>query len=90
MTYHFPQVNVLLYSQLAAVIAKESQNLEDGSARPVDMAQWMSRVALEIVGRGVLGYSFDPLDSPYNNPYTSAVKELMCVENFQPLTGLAD
>ena len=45
----------------------------------LDMSEWMSRVALEMVGQTILGYSFDPLDSPYNNPYTSAVKELMCV-----------
>ena len=43
------------------------------------MSEWMSRVALETVGQTILGYSFDPLDSPYNNPYTSAVKELMLV-----------
>lgn len=39
----------------------------------------MSRFALETVGQGVLGHSFDPLDSPQNNPYTLAIKELMCV-----------
>ena len=44
------------------------------------MSEWMSRVALETVGQTILGYSFDPLDSPYNNPYTSAVKELMLVQ----------
>ncbi|KAF8656004.1 hypothetical protein AX16_002824 [Volvariella volvacea WC 439] len=43
----------------------------------LDMSERMSRVALESVGRTILGYSFDPLDSPYNNPYTSAVKELI-------------
>ncbi|KAG6806535.1 hypothetical protein H0H93_002805 [Arthromyces matolae] len=43
------------------------------------MSEWMSRVALETVGQTILGYSFDPLDSPANNPYTSAVKELMWV-----------
>lgn len=45
--------------------------------KTIDMSNWMSRVALESVGRTVLGYSFDPLDSPHNNPYTSAIKELM-------------
>jgi hypothetical protein len=41
------------------------------------MSEWLSRVSLEMVGRAVLGYSFDPLDSKVNNPYTSAIKELM-------------
>lgn len=45
----------------------------------LDMSDWMCRVALETVGQTILGYSFDPLDSPHNNPYTSAVKELMLV-----------
>ncbi|KAF7760629.1 hypothetical protein Agabi119p4_10038 [Agaricus bisporus var. burnettii] len=45
--------------------------------KTIDMSNWMSRVALESVGRTVLGYSFDPLDSPHNNPYTSAIKELI-------------
>ncbi|KAJ2914093.1 hypothetical protein MD484_g6313, partial [Candolleomyces efflorescens] len=43
----------------------------------LDMSEWLSRVSLEMVGRAVLGYSFDPLDSKVNNPYTSAIKELI-------------
>ncbi|KAF9267007.1 cytochrome P450 [Marasmius fiardii PR-910] len=43
----------------------------------LDMHEWMSRVALESVGQAVLNYSFDPLDSPVNNPYTAAIKELI-------------
>ena len=51
------------------------------------MSEWMSRVALEMVGQTILGYSFDPLDSPYNNPYTSAVKELMCVTSSKDMSA---
>ena len=43
----------------------------------LDMSEWASRVALETVGQSVLGYSFDPLTTPHNNPYTAAIKELM-------------
>ncbi|KAK0199521.1 cytochrome P450 [Desarmillaria ectypa] len=43
----------------------------------LDMSEWMSRVALEMIGQTVLGYSFDPLSSRANNPYTSAIKELI-------------
>ncbi|KAK0448461.1 cytochrome P450 [Desarmillaria tabescens] len=58
--------------RLADVI--ESEHAEN----PVlDMSQWMSRVALEMIGQTVLGYSFDPLSSRVNNPYTSAIKELI-------------
>jgi len=41
------------------------------NADGLDMSDWISRVALEMVGQTVLGYSFDPLDGPHNNPYTS-------------------
>ncbi|EIM84054.1 cytochrome P450 [Stereum hirsutum FP-91666 SS1] len=43
----------------------------------LDMSQWMSRAALESVGQGILGYSFDPLNSPSTNLYTRAVRELI-------------
>ncbi|EPQ50340.1 cytochrome P450 [Gloeophyllum trabeum ATCC 11539] len=53
-------------------------NISTGAERnPIDMASWMSRVALESVGQTVLGYSFDPLETPSSNPYTSAVRELI-------------
>ncbi|KAJ7728473.1 cytochrome P450 [Mycena metata] len=40
----------------------------------LDMSEWMSRAALETVGKTVLGYSFDPLDS---HAYTNAIRELI-------------
>ncbi|CAA7269679.1 unnamed protein product [Cyclocybe aegerita] len=62
--------------KLASVMESELQQ-HSSSKAVLDMSDWMSRVALESVGRTVLGYSFDPLDSPHNNPYTSAIKELI-------------
>ncbi|TCD61203.1 cytochrome P450-dit2 [Steccherinum ochraceum] len=47
------------------------------SPEPVDMLNWMSRGALEMLGKGGLGYSFDPLESPAHNPYGDAVKALL-------------
>lgn len=43
----------------------------------------MSRAALESVGQGILGYSFDPLNSRSSNRYTQAVRELMYVIPYQ-------
>ncbi|KAF9065024.1 cytochrome P450 [Rhodocollybia butyracea] len=64
--------------KLADVVARESNaSLAATGNSILDMSEWMSRVALETIGRTVLGYSFDPLDSPHNNPYTSAIKELI-------------
>jgi hypothetical protein len=66
--------------QLADVMTKEStKRTENDEDSVLDMSEWMSRVTLETVGQAILGYSFDPLDSSHNNPYTSAVKELMYV-----------
>jgi hypothetical protein len=66
---------------LAGVLEKEVSHQQVAMIKEsvLDMSEWMSRVALETGGQAILGYSFDPLDSPYNNPYTSAVKELMWV-----------
>ncbi|PPQ83855.1 hypothetical protein CVT25_000911 [Psilocybe cyanescens] len=54
-----------------------SSEKRDGGGTVMDISDWMCRVALESVGQTLLGYSFDPLDSPHNNPYTSAIKELI-------------
>jgi hypothetical protein len=63
---------------LAGVLETQAaqSNFSDKSG-VLDMSEWMSRVALEMVGQTVLDYSFDPLDTVHNNPYTAAIKELM-------------
>ncbi|KAJ3758339.1 cytochrome P450 [Lentinula raphanica] len=64
--------------KLADVLTREAHACRATTGSSVlDMSEWVSRVALETIGRTVLGYSFDPLDSPHNNPYTSAIKELI-------------
>jgi len=81
---HLRELTPIFYEvadKLCAVISKQhranSNGSEDEAQTTIDMAEWMSRVALETVGRTILDYSFDPLDSPHNNPYTSAIKELI-------------
>ena len=51
-------------------------NVSDGP-RELDMLDWMSRVALELVGQGGLGYSFNALDDSINNEYREAAREFM-------------
>ncbi|KAE9394332.1 cytochrome P450 [Gymnopus androsaceus JB14] len=67
--------------KLADVLTRESKASSSATGSTtggvLDMSEWVSRVALETIGQTVLGYSFDPLDSPHNNPYTSAIKELI-------------
>ena len=48
----------------------------------LDIAGWMGRTALELVGQGVLGYSFDPLLEDSKDKYTEAVKSFVYVASF--------
>ena len=43
------------------------------------MLKWMGRAALELVGQGTIGYSFDPLVADAADEYGEAIKKLMCV-----------
>ncbi|TFY83273.1 hypothetical protein EWM64_g746 [Hericium alpestre] len=70
----FYEVAHRLCDVIAQGVAEEQK---ETSSSVLDMSLWMSRVALESVGQTVLGYSFDPLDSPSNNPYSKAVRELI-------------
>lgn len=42
----------------------------------INMMTWMSRAALEYIGQGALGYSFDALDLTRNNEYSDSMKML--------------
>lgn len=44
--------------------------------REINMLEWLNRTALELMGQGGLGYSFDCLKEGYANPYSVAVKNL--------------
>ncbi|KAF6758999.1 cytochrome P450 [Ephemerocybe angulata] len=57
--------------------AEEKNDGKGGERAVLDMSEWSCRVSLEAAGRAILGYSFDPLDSPVSNPYTTAIKELI-------------
>ena len=49
-------------------------------ARPdVDVLSWMGRLALELVGQGGLGYSFDSLVENTRNEFGEAIKLLVSV-----------
>ncbi|KAG7440063.1 cytochrome P450 [Guyanagaster necrorhizus] len=78
-----PVFSVAQLKELMPVFYRISDRLADametehGENPVLDMSEWMSRVALEMIGQTILGYSFDPLSSRVNNPYTSAIKELI-------------
>ncbi|KAH9923738.1 cytochrome P450 [Epithele typhae] len=43
----------------------------------LDMVGWMGRAALELVGQGLLGHSFDPLITDSKDEFTAAVKSMV-------------
>lgn len=49
------------------------------------MMEWMSRLALELVGQGGLGYSFNALDENVRNEYAEAVREFSYAIDFNLL-----
>lgn len=48
----------------------------------IDILHWMGRTALELIGQGGLGYSFDPLVEDVSNHFAEAVKNLVYVLGF--------
>lgn len=54
----------------------------------IDVLGWMSRAALELIGRGGIGYSFDPLIEDVSDAYADAAKYFVCVL-FLPLSLLS-
>lgn len=52
----------------------------------IDVLKWTGRTALELIGQGGLGYSFDPLEAETEaiNEYGNAVKLLLCVCRSRP------
>ena len=47
----------------------------------------MGRTALELVGRGGLGYSFDPLVAESKDVFTESVKSFVSVPTLYPVRG---
>ncbi|KAM5533696.1 hypothetical protein V8D89_012663, partial [Ganoderma adspersum] len=52
---------------------KAGNDIGAGS-KEVDLLKWMGRAALELLGQGALGYSFDPLVDDTTNDFAEAVK----------------
>ncbi|KAI9063772.1 cytochrome P450 [Trametes sanguinea] len=70
-----------------------SQRVQEGPA-DIDMLNWMSRTALELIGQSGIGHSFDPLTGDVADAYAEAVKnftstatcaEMMLLRQAMPL-----
>ena len=50
----------------------------DSDTKKMDMVKWAGRTALELIGQGALGYSFDPIiEEPADNTFSECVKSLL-------------
>ena len=65
------------FRQLRDTIKKELEG--QGGVGETDILTWMHRCALELVGQGGLGYSFDPRMEGQQNEYASALKQFLSV-----------
>ncbi|KAI0070119.1 cytochrome P450 [Panus rudis PR-1116 ss-1] len=52
-------------------------NEVESGVQEIDMLNWMTRAALELVGQGGLGHSFDSLEKDELNPFAEDIKALM-------------
>lgn len=71
------------FTQLRGALIRQVEN----GSREIDVLGWMTRTALELVGQGGLGHSFDELDDDVPNPFAEALKSLVYV-NFDPFPKL--
>ncbi|EIN05371.1 cytochrome P450 [Punctularia strigosozonata HHB-11173 SS5] len=74
MKYMVPQFYDVCH-QLCDVLTTQVAEGE----REIDILVWMTRTAMELIGRAGLGYSFDPLTENSDNHYASAIKALVPV-----------
>ncbi|KAI0713881.1 cytochrome P450 [Earliella scabrosa] len=75
-TAHMRNMTPLFYAVTRKLrIALESR-VKDGP-KELDVLAWMGRTALELIGQGGLGHSFDPLLADSQDDFAQAVKELI-------------
>ncbi|KAG5637793.1 hypothetical protein H0H81_003185 [Sphagnurus paluster] len=73
---HLRNMLPIFYDVTNKIDVAIAKDLSDGP-REIDILQWMTRAALEMIGQSGLGYSFDSLeDEESENLYTKSIKEL--------------
>ncbi|KZT65623.1 cytochrome P450 [Daedalea quercina L-15889] len=73
---HMRHMLPLFYTVIHKLRSAIASRVSEGQ-REIDMLGWMGRVALELVGQGGLGYSFDPLVTDSTDTYGEALKSLV-------------
>ncbi|CCL99520.1 uncharacterized protein FIBRA_01538 [Fibroporia radiculosa] len=72
-TVHMRSMIPIFYQVVHKLRNAVAKQVKEGS-QEVDMLNWMGRTALELIGQGGLGYSFDPLTQDMQNEYGNALK----------------
>ncbi|KAH7927983.1 cytochrome P450 [Leucogyrophana mollusca] len=68
---------VPIFREITATLRDVFANQVKDGPREINMLEWFTRTALELIGQSGLGYSFDSLKEGAANPYSTAVKNLM-------------
>ncbi|KAL0957954.1 hypothetical protein HGRIS_000135 [Hohenbuehelia grisea] len=77
-TAHLRHMVPFFYDVMNRLQATFEKKLRRDGAQEFEMLQWMSRAALELIGRGGLGVSFDPLtEEAEMHTYSKIIKELI-------------
>ncbi|KAI0631631.1 cytochrome P450 [Trametes polyzona] len=63
-----------VFYEVAHRLTKAIKVQISSNGHEVDIAQYMARAALELIGQAALGHCFDPLTEKADNPYAEALK----------------
>ncbi|KAJ7580829.1 cytochrome P450 [Mycena floridula] len=74
-TSHLRDLVPIMY-ELGHKVRFQSHKKFHCSPESIDMLEWISRTALEVIGRTGLGYSFDDFGATPSHPYSGAIKDL--------------
>jgi len=72
---HMRRLTPIFYEVTHRLRKALSTQLQQGP-KEIEMLQWLSRTALEIIGQGGLGHTFDSLEQPEPNPMADAIKSI--------------
>jgi hypothetical protein len=59
-------------------LREKFESMLSSGPQEINIADWMGKVALELIGQAGLGYSFGTLEGR-NDQFCDALKELVCV-----------
>ncbi|KIP07530.1 hypothetical protein PHLGIDRAFT_414123 [Phlebiopsis gigantea 11061_1 CR5-6] len=74
---HMRHLTPIFYETAHRLAEGVKNQLKTSQSNEVDILAWMGRTALELIGRGGFGHSFDPLLESKSDAYADAVKDFV-------------